>query len=136
MNDDDIDGKFGGVGLVVVLEREKGEEGAASETGRVYLTIREVIARGPAASAGLRTGDRIVAVQGRPIAQYVDLRQAVMAMRGPEGTQVRFTVERGKEAPREVELIRAVVAAPPVQVQSLGQDWAGCAPWLCIARCD
>jgi carboxyl-terminal processing protease len=47
---EDIEGSFGGVGMVVVLKQE-------TQPARIVLEVREVIAGGPAAKAGVKVGD-------------------------------------------------------------------------------
>ncbi len=65
----------------------------------------DVIAGGPAAQAGLRVGDRIVAVDGRPVrdSDLSDFRQRLVS--DPPGTTVRLTVVSGDGGPREVTLV-------------------------------
>ena len=68
----------------------------------------------PAFKAGLRFGDRIVevdgqAVKGRPSGEVRD------RLRGPRGTTVRVTVERGSNGNRDtVEIVRDAVPQPTV----------------------
>ena len=40
------------------------------------------IAGGPAAKAGVKVGDLITAIEGKPIGHFFDLRRAISAMRG------------------------------------------------------
>lgn len=56
--------------------------------------VGRVVADGPAARAGLQTGDRITAFGDVPIASWQDLRKAV---RGSDGREVRLGIERGGE---------------------------------------
>jgi Peptidase family M28/PDZ domain len=64
----------------------------------------------PAAKAGLRAGDRLVAFQGVPIADEKQFRLALLAADG----QTTFTVERaGEEKPRE---IKVTPVGPPIRV--------------------
>jgi len=49
--------------------------------------------RSPAALAGLRSGDKIVAVAGRPVRNWTQIGAAIKAH--PAGSPVRFTIERG-----------------------------------------
>lgn len=112
---EDIDGRFGGVGLVVTMERE------TKPTPSVHLTVRDVIADGPAARAGLEVGDRITAIEGKDVAQYVDLRDAIRVMRGEPGTRVTFTVNEPDKKPRRVSLAREVIDAPAVEVRYLDE---------------
>ncbi|MBC7346337.1 MAG: RIP metalloprotease RseP [Clostridia bacterium] len=56
--------------------------------------IGKVVPGRPAARAGLAAGDRIVAVDGQPVADWSEL---VGKIRQHPGEQLRLTVERGKE---------------------------------------
>ncbi|MBI4610401.1 MAG: RIP metalloprotease RseP [Candidatus Rokubacteria bacterium] len=56
---------------------------------------------GPAAEAGLRTGDRVVAAEGRPVTNWEDLFRVVLAARGET---IQIVVLRGGEE-RKVALI-------------------------------
>ncbi len=65
--------------------------------------------RGPAWKAGIRAGDRIVAVDGRST-QGVELNQVVQWLRGPEGTAVSVGIRRpGESESRTVRVTRTVV---------------------------
>jgi C-terminal processing protease CtpA/Prc len=63
-----------------------------SEASAMVLT--RVIASGPAAQAGFAEGDRLVAVDGQPIAGRT-LASVVESLRGKPGSTVAVTVERG-----------------------------------------
>ena len=68
----------------------------------------------PAAKAGLRFGDKIIAVdnwevKGRPSSEVRD------KLRGPRGSQVKVTIERAADGARQtVEITRDAVAQPSV----------------------
>ncbi len=120
---EDIEGRFGGVGMVVVMKREQQPQ------PRLVLDIREVIPGGPADKAGVRAGDYITEVEGKPVGHFHDLSQAIMQMRGKPGTMVRFQVEprrRNKDGafqsgtPRDVHVARAFIDAPAVIPTYLG----------------
>lgn len=73
------------------------------EGGR--LQIGEVIGES-ARGAGLRRGDRIIAIDGRPVphvSHYQDVRDWVV---GPEGKATRFTIAPAAGSPRDVVLSR------------------------------
>ena len=57
--------------------------------------VSEVAERGPAAEAGLRPGDRITAVDGRPVEHWSQVLKRVQEVRG---APVTLTVERGGQA--------------------------------------
>lgn len=105
---EDIDGRFGGVGIVVSMR--------TLESGKIALEIMEVLDGGPAMRAGVQVGDRLVAIEGRDIAEYVDLFEAVRTMRGPVGTEVTFELQGEGGDVREVALTRARIESNPVSV--------------------
>jgi C-terminal processing protease CtpA/Prc len=84
--------ELGKAGIGVTLVVEKG-------TGRCL--IFEVLSGGPAERAGLRAGDCVSEVDGKPV-RGMSLEQVLAAIRGKEGTTVRITME-GKSA---VDLVR------------------------------
>jgi hypothetical protein len=57
------------------------------------LRIGATIAGGGALEAGLKSGDEIIMVDGRPVVE-LGFDGAVQAIRGPEGTQVRLSIRR------------------------------------------
>jgi hypothetical protein len=59
------------------------------------VTIKAVLAKGPAAKAGLRAGDRIERVQGKAVATIADLRRRAAHLTA--GQQLRLTIHRGQQ---------------------------------------
>ncbi|MCA9686904.1 MAG: PDZ domain-containing protein, partial [Myxococcales bacterium] len=144
---EDTEGRFGGVGLIVTLRTEPvlakddaktaGPEQGETEAGpdgepdgkdaerevarRLVLHIDDVIPGGPAEAAGLKVGDRILAIEDQPIAQFGDLLEAVTIMRGTPGTQVSFTYVHDEQAEKTITVTRAVVDPPAVEVRWLGE---------------
>ena len=91
---------FSGIGVTVRPERGGG------------LTIESVIRGTPAAHAGLRHGDRVVAVNGRPLAGRSS-DYAIGLIKGQPGTKVTLTLLRGgRRSTRRIE--RARVTQPVV----------------------
>jgi len=69
--------------------------------------VKGVVPGGAADRAGLRTGDRILAVDGRPYgAGRVDFRNLFFVFEGSPGTQVSVTWQRPGSAPRTDRLVR------------------------------
>lgn len=92
--------------------------GVAIEQVADIVVVREVIAGGPAAKAGLQRGDRLLAidgerVRGRPLVEIVD------RIRGAAGTEVDLFVQRDTEEWHE-KLVRATVAIQNVESKLLG----------------
>lgn len=111
---EDIEGTFGGVGMVVVIGRD--------EDGDRFLDVRDVIPGGPAEKAGVKVGHRVVRIAGQPIADFSDLEQAIVKIRGKPGTKISVTIEDpDRGILRTVELTRAMIDPPAVEVVALGE---------------
>ncbi|MEX1365812.1 MAG: S41 family peptidase [Nannocystaceae bacterium] len=111
---EDIEGAFGGIGMVVILGREP--------DGDRYLDVRDVIPSGPADRAGVRQGHRVVRIAGRPIAEFSDLEEAIVLIRGKPGTTIKLTVEDPERGIlRTLTLTRAIIDPPAVEVVELGE---------------
>ena len=63
---------------------------------RAYFTVVDVLTNGPAFEAGLRTGDRITAIDGIP-ASNVTQNDFWQLMYGPSGATHVFTIEQNGE---------------------------------------
>ena len=97
-----LEGEFGGIGAHVTVEDGQ-------------LTIIAPIAGSPADEAGIRAGDIIVEVEGQPTSE-MSLAEAVLKIRGPEGTTVRLLIlHQGDTEPEEIEIIRAKIELPSVR---------------------
>lgn len=109
---EDIEGAFGGVGMVVVIGRD--------DDGDRFLDVRDVIPGSPADKAGVKVGHRVVRIAGQPIADFSDLEQAIVKIRGKAGTKISVTIEDPERGIlRTIELTRAVIDPPAVEVVSL-----------------
>ena len=95
--------------LVTRLER------IGARLRRPSTVVLEVFDGSPAARAGLRTGDRIIAVDGESVADETS-EGAIGKIRGPLGSTVQVTVERrGSPAPLTFSLQRAEIKLPFVR---------------------
>jgi carboxyl-terminal processing protease len=93
---DDTEGQFGGVGLVVGLKEGQ-------------ITVIAPIDDTPGARAGILSGDRIVKVAGKSV-EKTPLPDVVKLLRGDPGTTVSLTIERpGQTALKTFTLTRAVI---------------------------
>lgn len=100
----DTKGKFTGIGISISIR-----DG--------FVTVVSPIEGTPAYRAGIKAGDRIIKVDGKPVK---DLREAVKKMRGPKGTKVAVTVARkGEPEPIEFNLIRDVIPIQSVRATML-----------------
>ena len=85
------------------------EQPAADGRSRVAV-VQDVFPAGPAGKAGLRPGDRITHVNGRPFDSYLALLRKISLL--SPGTLVRLSAQRGAAPPRELV---ARVGEPPAQ---------------------
>jgi carboxyl-terminal processing protease len=98
--------------------------GAWVNTEGDYLTITEPMKGSPAETAGLKSGDQIIAIDGEDMTgTLVELaRQKVL---GPAGTQVVLTILRqGVEQPFDVSVTRAQINIPSITYRMLDNNIA------------
>lgn len=108
--EEDATGEFEGIGAFVDLD----------EDGK--LRIVDTFESGPAAEAGLRAGDRVIAVDGVSLIDET-LYGAIGRIRGQSGTTVELTVERpGVSEPFSVTVVRARLEIPIVETELLDDD--------------
>ncbi len=100
-----LDGGFSGIG-VVLEEKPKG------------LIIVSVLENTPAQRAGVQKGERIVSVDGTPVADK-PLEQIVESIKGEEGTDVTLGLAGGPKGKRELTLTRERIEIPNVESRLL-----------------
>lgn len=101
---EDVKGTFEGVGMEVDVKDNQ-------------LQVVAPLEGTPAQKAGLRAGDKIMAVDGKSTAD-ITVEEAVSWIRGPKGTEVVLTVFReewGKD--KEVKIIRAMIDIPSLKLE-------------------
>ncbi|OWZ83716.1 S41 family peptidase [Natranaerobius trueperi] len=98
------EGSYGGIGIEVFKEDD-------------YVTVVAPIAGTPGAKEGLRSGDRIISVDGEEIVGK-DLDEAVDRMRGPIGSNVKIEIDRpGMEETLEFEIERKEIEIDSVEYE-------------------
>ncbi len=106
---EDSEGQFAGIGVEVDFRDDR-------------VLVIATIPGSPAERAGLKTGDRIVAVNGMPIAG-IAADQIVRNLRGQPGSKVRLAIRRnGRDEPLIVTLTRDVVRIRSVEGRRLKDD--------------
>lgn len=119
---EETEGKFGGVGIEVDLRGD-------------VLTVVAPIEGGPAERAGIKSGERILAVDGQSV-EMIGLDKMVTRLRGEPGTSVSLLIapakpkEKDKEKkegttvvvkPRTVQLRREIIHVPSVSKKLLAE---------------
>ena len=103
-------GEFGGLGMQVTMEN-----GAV----KVISPIDDT----PAAHAGVKPGDLILAIDSQPVSDMT-LSEAVEKLRGPIGTAVKLMMRREGMDPFELSLTRADIKVEAVKSHLEGGDVA------------
>jgi len=99
----DLAGTFEGIGAEVGMRND-------------IITVIAPIDGAPASKAGLLTGDKIYAVNGKStIGMTVD--EVVQEIRGPKDTTVTLTIIRGKDKPRDLTITRSVIVVKSVKTE-------------------
>jgi len=99
-------GEFGGVGIEISVEND-------------LLTVITPIEGSPAAKAGIKPGDLIIAIDGKST-QGLSVDEAVKSLRGPKGSAVKITIQsQGDKNPREVVLVRDIIYVKSVNSKLL-----------------
>jgi carboxyl-terminal processing protease len=100
--EENISGNFEGVGMEIGMR-----DGV--------LTVIAPLKGTPAERAGVRSGDRIIAISGTSTAS-LSLDSAVRLIRGEKGSKVTLTVVReGNDKPLDLEVIRDIIEVPTLE---------------------
>jgi carboxyl-terminal processing protease len=112
-----LSGSFTGIGAVIDLRTSAGEL-CTTIGSDCLLTVASTIEGAPARAAGILGGDTLLAVDGDPLTG-LSVDQAVLKVRGPEGTTVVVTVRTGEAEPRDISIVRAKIEVPAVATEQL-----------------
>ena len=102
----EVSGDFGGVGMEVGINKD----GALS----VISPLKDT----PAAKAGVRSGDLILAIDGADTSN-MSVDDAVALIRGKAGTSVKLELQRGSGKPFTVTIMRGTITLPTVDAKLL-----------------
>jgi len=104
-------GRFGGVGIEVSVRDN-------------VLTIISPLEGTPAWDAGIKSGDKILSIDGKTT-KHMTLTDAVKLMRGSIGRKITLTIWReGKKGTRTITLVRRLIKIPSVKTEDLGKGFA------------
>lgn len=99
-----IDGNFSGVGMEIAIKDDQ-------------LTVMAPLKGTPADKAGMRSGDKIINVDGKSTTGLT-VEEAVQTIRGKKGTKVKLTVVRkGEGKSFDVEIVRDTINIPTIDTK-------------------
>lgn len=102
----DTEGQFGGIGIEVDARTDG-------------ITVLLPIEGAPAERVGIRSGDRIIAVDGTSVLAS-GFEKVLKRMRGTPGTHLKLTVRRpGEKDPLDFDIVREIVKVPSIRAQVL-----------------
>jgi carboxyl-terminal processing protease len=103
--DESLDGEFSGVGIEITLENG------------VLMVITPLIGS-PAEAAGMRAGDKILAIDGEST-EGNTLTESALKIRGEIGTTVILTVLHEDATTEDITIIRDTIIVEPVKYESM-----------------
>ena len=118
-----INGQFEGIGAEIATEAADGSRGCAP-LGVACRLIVTPLDGSPAARAGVRAGDIVVSVDGNAL-DGLTVDAARDRIRGPKGTVVTLTVQRGAGTTIDVLVTRDVVQRKEVTSEALAGGTVG-----------
>jgi len=99
---DDLDGKFEGIGAFVEMIDDK-------------FTITAPIKGSPAEKAGLLPDDVVIEVDGESIAENT-IQQSIKLIKGPAGSEVELTILRDLQK-KKIRITRGKITIPPITLK-------------------
>lgn len=114
MSMQELDGKFSGIGVQFTIYKDT-------------VRIVHVVKGGPSENSGLRAGDRIVAVDGKPyVGKEVTNEETLKRLKGSEGTTVKLGIVRaGEKSAKDVPITRGVVPVKTIDAAYMADDATG-----------
>ena len=119
-----ISGKFEGIGAEIGTEAPDGTQGCTPLGVTCRLVVTKPLADSPAERAGLKTGDRIIAIDGAPL-DGLTVDAALGRIRGPKDSVVTLTIQRGSAAPIQIAITRDVIQTKEVDSEALAGGTVG-----------
>ena len=112
--EEDVNGSFGGIGAEIGTKNNQ-------------LVVIALLEGTPAEKAGLKAGDKILAIDGKS-AEKLDVNEAVKKIRGEVGKEVILLILRETwTAPKEIKITRAVIEIPTLKWNYIAKDSKGIA---------
>jgi len=103
----DFEGTFEGIGAYITVKEGK-------------LSVIAPIIDSPAEKAGIKAGDIILEIDGEPV-EDMSFAEAVLKIRGPQGTTLELLISReGESEPLVIKIVREKVEVASVRLEMKG----------------
>jgi carboxyl-terminal processing protease len=119
-----ISGQFEGIGAEIATQGPDGSEGCTPLGTACHLVVTKPLAGSPAEKAGVTTGDIVVSVDGAML-DGLTVDGARDKIRGPKGSVVTLTLQRGAGSPIQLTITRDVVQTKEVESKALAGGTVG-----------
>jgi len=119
----DLSGTFSGIGAELAVENTENPddlEACATLSDKCLLVVVAPIDGSPAEAAGVQSGDVVQAVDGESV-NGSTIQDQVTKVRGPEGTEVTITIQRGDEV-FDLTITRAEIVMVEVESEMLANQ--------------
>ena len=117
----DLSGSFSGIGAEMAVKNldEPGNLEACDQfTASCVLVVVAPLAGTPAETAGLESGDVVLAVDGKPV-DGSTMQDQITAIRGERGTEVTLTVRRDDGEPFDITITRDDITIQEVSTRMI-----------------
>lgn len=119
-----ISGEFEGIGAEIATQAADGTQGCATIGPACRLVIVTPIAGSPAQKADLRAADLVLATNGVSL-DGLTMDGARERIRGPKGSVVTLTVQRGTQEPFALKITRDVIQQEEVRSRDYANGTVG-----------
>ncbi len=119
-----INGQFEGIGAEIASQATNGTQGCSTLGPDCRLVVIAPIDGSPAKEAGLLPGDLVLATDGVSL-DGLTVDGAREKIRGPKGTIVTLTVQRGTAAPFDLKITRDIIQQKEVDSKILAGGKVG-----------
>lgn len=103
-----IEGEFSGVGIEITVKDD-------------VVTVITPLMGTPAEAAGIRAGDRIVAIDGEST-EGMSLTEASVRIRGEAGTSVTLSVLHTDDTEEDIAIVRDLITVSPMHLELLEEE--------------